>query len=452
MNVLDLALQRVKLRKVATTNGGEWQGPCPACGGEDRFHVWPQQQDGKGGYWCRGCDRTGDNIQFLRDFDGLSFKEACMQLNMDMPDIRGHGEAIKKQRPPQDNTAFQPNHHTPPADLWREKAEKFVAWSRDALAKNAEIIARMAERGISAEAAATFRLGWNAGENGKDIYRARKAWGLEEVLKDDGKPKALWIPRGLVIPHLVNGVVHRVRIRRPEGEPRYYVLPGSSMGTMIIGADRRAFVIVESELDAMAVAMAQDMAGSMAMGSVSAKPDAESFTVLQGSLQILNALDYDAAGSHAMAWWTEQFSQCERWPVPKGKDPGDARRMGIDLDSWIKAGLPPALTIKTGRVTPPVKKESETVIKSVPKEKVNSAPQPDASSRPDLPSGIWELYDLLRNNPGTRIINTPDRFTVLRNDRFVGGRINELVFRTPAITDYLINHPAEQIDGGNLIV
>jgi len=31
VNTLDLAQQRVRLRKASTTNGGEWQGPCPGC-------------------------------------------------------------------------------------------------------------------------------------------------------------------------------------------------------------------------------------------------------------------------------------------------------------------------------------------------------------------------------------------------------------------------------------
>ncbi|MEA3429046.1 MAG: primase-helicase zinc-binding domain-containing protein, partial [Thermodesulfobacteriota bacterium] len=50
MNVLDLAQAKVELKKVSNTYGGEYQGPCPGCGGEDRFHVWPQKNDGQGSY------------------------------------------------------------------------------------------------------------------------------------------------------------------------------------------------------------------------------------------------------------------------------------------------------------------------------------------------------------------------------------------------------------------
>lgn len=449
MNCLDLAQKKVKLRKAASTGGGEWQGPCPCCGGEDRFHVWPAENEGRGGYWCRQCGKTGDNIQFLRDFEGIGFKEACIELDIPLPDrpppdrtgaLRG---APKVPEPPS-VPAFEPSEAMPPADLWQEKAERFVKWSEDNIQKCPETIKWLTERGIGAEAVVNFRLGWNAGEDEKDIYRPRKAWGLPEIVKDDGRPKALWIPRGLVIPYMIDRVVYRIRIRRPEGEPRYYVIPGSSMATMIVGRERRAFVVVESELDAIACAAACPLAGAVALGSVAAKPDADAHEVLAGALQILNALDYDAAGAKAMAWWGEHYPRCARWPVPMGKDPGDAARMGIDLNKWIKVGLPPALTIGdpvlVRRPEPEARRDK------------SEGPlfDPFAMENVYAPE-LLELRDLLRKNPSVKIINTPSRFTVLRDGKYVGGRINELVFRTPTVTDYLLNHPAEEIDGRNLL-
>ena len=50
------------------------------------------------------------------------------------------------------------------------------------------------------------------------------------------------------------------------------------------------------------------------------------------------------------------------------------------------------------------------------------------------------------------VINTPGRYTVLRNGKFVGGRINRLVFWDQDVKDYLMNHPAETIDGRNIII
>ena len=214
----------------------------------------------------------------------MTFKEACNYLNVILPDRPTSWTPTLPQRSKPD---FQPTEHAPPADLWQEKAEKFITWSQDHLKNNPEILAWLADRGISHQTACDFRLGWNPGEDGKDIYRARSAWGLPETLKENGRAKALWIPVGLVIPQIIGGIIHRIRIRRPEGEPRYYVLPGSSMSTMMVGADRRAFVVVEAELDAIAVYANNRLAGAVGLGSVSAKPDAEVSEVLRRALRIL---------------------------------------------------------------------------------------------------------------------------------------------------------------------
>lgn len=454
MNVLELAAKHVKMKKVSSTKGGEWQGPCPDCGGKDRFHVWPEEMSGKGAYWCRGCGKTGDNIQFLREFRGLSFHDACAELGIDVPNRPSPSLAARFSSPvapaekKTEQTHFVPAVHGAPADLWQERAEKFVVWAQDKLLWNTDALNWLDERGISLDTAKEFRLGWNPGDGGKDLYRPRKSWGLPETFHEDGRAKMLWIPRGLVIPYSVGGVLQRIRIRRPEGEPRYYVLPGSSMSVMMIGSDRKSFVVVESELDAIACAAACPLAGSVALGSVSAKPDAEAEASLRKSLSILLALDYDEAGKKAVSWWSKNFPNVSRWPVPKGKDPGDARSLGIDLGQWIKAGLPPALTIETGS---PAKKQEEPT----KAQDIDCVPAGDTTTScgelPDLPAAVMELYDLLKKNPGVRIINEETRFTVLRGGKFVGGRINYLVFREPVVTDYLFAHPAEIITSRNYL-
>ena len=82
------------------------------------------------------------------------------------------------------------------------------------------------------------------------------------------------------------------------------------------------------------------------------------------------------------------------------------------------------------------------------------APEPKAEEellRSETPAPLLELRELLRKNPGVRIINTPERFTVLRDGKYVGGRINRLVFHEPLVRDYLLAHPAGEIGWENLI-
>jgi hypothetical protein len=466
MNTYDLAAKKVTLKKVSSTHGGEYAGPCPACGGNDRFRVWPDQYQGKGGYWCRSCGKVGDNIQFLIDFEGMDFKAACAYLNItiDQHQMERPTTPVKQE--------FTPVKHQIPADLWQEKAENFITCAQQRLGENVEVVKWLAARGINAEAAVTARLGWNPGEDGKDIFRPRTAWGLPDLKKENGRSRMLWIPQGLIIPYSVDGIIQRIRVRRPEEHRTkenpypYYVVPGSSMATMIIGAERRAFVIIESELDGIACAAAQDLAGSVSLGTLEGKPDAAAYAILKGALQILNALDYGDKGGgkkaaeRAMKWWLDNFSdRCDRWPVPKGKDPGEAFQMGIDLEQWIEAGLPPVVTMLR-RETLNVKgetKEAKHKTSSVKSEKDSSPLRGEDKGGGEnippegTPTLLAELYKLLRDNPAVKIINTPDRFTVLRNDRYVGGRINELVMRPGEVNDYLLSHPDQEITWVNLL-
>jgi ribosomal protein L37AE/L43A len=57
-------------------SGGEHVGPCPVCGGKDRFSVNVKKQ-----LWnCRGCGKGGDTIALVRHVDGVTFAQAVERL------------------------------------------------------------------------------------------------------------------------------------------------------------------------------------------------------------------------------------------------------------------------------------------------------------------------------------------------------------------------------------
>ena len=68
LEMLERHLGQGALRRVASTNGGEWAGPCPLCGGQDRFRVWPTPREGKPGAWCRQCEISGDALAWAVRF------------------------------------------------------------------------------------------------------------------------------------------------------------------------------------------------------------------------------------------------------------------------------------------------------------------------------------------------------------------------------------------------
>lgn len=59
-------------------------GPCPFCGGHDRFVVWPTSTRGGGWAWCRdadgNCGWSGDVIALYRDLENVSFARAVEDL------------------------------------------------------------------------------------------------------------------------------------------------------------------------------------------------------------------------------------------------------------------------------------------------------------------------------------------------------------------------------------
>lgn len=369
MDLLQILYQKgCKLRKAGTTHGGEYQGPCPWCGGTDRFHVWPEQgqiiKDGRtvavpGRYWCRPglghCGRSGDAIQFMIDFYQLSYKEACARLGQHVDPVEQRRHPTRKM---ETRAVWDPCEKKSPEGMWCEQAKKFVLDCFDAIFTDEPAREYLAGRGISDDTLLTFGLGWNPGTTTKQgkrwgVFKKRESWGLlPEMDSKTGKAKVLWLPVGWVIPYIVGGHVVRIRIRQTDGAefgPRYYVVPGSFSAPMVIPPRRvgyrDVYVIVEAELDAILIAQeAGDLCGVIALGSASTRPDRSAAEKLSKAAHIINALDADGAGAQETGkWWAEHYPDAVRWPVPEGKDPGDYYKAGGNIREWITEGLPEGL-------------------------------------------------------------------------------------------------------------
>jgi hypothetical protein len=316
-----------------------------------------------------------------------------------------------------------------------------VNWAHANLLKNGEQLEYLAARGIPLEAVKRFRIGWNPGERGKDLWRSRKAWGLpEEINPRTGKPKRVWMPIGVVIPFIWKGVLQRVRFRRtPEamqqfGGSKYILMPGSAMGPMLTRESAQAWMIVEAELDGVAMDhAASDLnVGVVALGTLSGKPDARAWARLRDSLWIGNALDFELyppqteedernirMQTKAKKWWEQNFSQAERWPVPEGKDPGDyVKDHGGDLREWIKEGLPPRLLI--GRSVPAAARGRGMV----------ASPQPKQEDPIQLPDSVSALRTLLMTNRIELYVSLPSgRVCGGKMDTNVSARVGDLCSR-----------------------
>jgi putative DNA primase/helicase len=62
-----------RLKRISTV---EWAGPCPRCGGDDRFSINTRKQ-----VWnCRGCGVGGDAVDLVRHLNGCGFVQAVAIL------------------------------------------------------------------------------------------------------------------------------------------------------------------------------------------------------------------------------------------------------------------------------------------------------------------------------------------------------------------------------------
>jgi phage/plasmid primase-like uncharacterized protein len=108
--LLETELNRrgVQLKRV----GRELVGPCPACGGVDRFAVNVAKQ-----IWnCRGCAKGGDVIDLVRHIDSVDFTTAVATLTGEKP-----------RRTPVRTTPKQTNGHNGASDYERRQHAK-AAW------------------------------------------------------------------------------------------------------------------------------------------------------------------------------------------------------------------------------------------------------------------------------------------------------------------------------------
>jgi hypothetical protein len=66
----------VARRGIKLVGRGERVGPCPVCGGRDRFSINVKKQ-----VWnCRGCAKGGDVVDLVQHLDGVDFKVAVVTL------------------------------------------------------------------------------------------------------------------------------------------------------------------------------------------------------------------------------------------------------------------------------------------------------------------------------------------------------------------------------------
>lgn len=359
-DILDLVGQDTRLRRVASTHGGEHVGACPFCGGWDRFRMWPEQ----GRFWCRRWGQHGDAIQYLRDHDRLSFAEACRCLGAEPIQQAKAGPAPPEIRVPDDS---------PPSEAWQKRARAFSEWAQEQLWGMAgeKVLEYLCEkRGLSGATVTEWDLGFSS-RDWKDKPEAR---GLS-----DGQPVRLH--RGIVIPCQEQGGIWYVKVRQPlKGDSLDASIGGGLEGkaakyTQIRGGKAALFgartlpghdaaFLCEGEFDAMLLEQeAGDLVGVATMGSAQAQLAGCWLWALRDCRRIFAAQDADDAGTKGADRLLALSARVRLARPLVGKDVTDFHMAGGKLKDWVRYHLGrEALPGPTTRVPPMVAEHEPTEV------------------------------------------------------------------------------------------
>jgi DNA primase len=298
MTLLDLLNGYTTLRKVAATHGGEYAGACPFCGGRDRFRAWPASD--KPRWWCRQCGRKGDAIQFLRDREGLTFREACERLGHPLPEVP------RRRRAPKPSPLARP-----PRETWQARARAFVDACERALwlPVGAEVRAYVRGRVLRDDTLQAAHIGYHA----EARHEPWELWGLTP----EPQRKGIWLPRGLVFPWWSSGTLWRVTFRRlappgtavqelgqVDGNSHFTVQGSANLLYNIDGVwPNVPAVLVEAPLDALSIIQeAGDLVAVVAASTGWGRLERWIGRLALASVVLLS-FDADDAGKSAAAWW-----------------------------------------------------------------------------------------------------------------------------------------------------
>jgi len=300
-------------KKVSSSGGGEYAGPCPICGGTDRFRVQPFGPEG-GKWFCRGCGegRWHSAIDFVKARDKVDFKEAIGRLTG--ANLASIPHSIEK----------------PEIDRmkWNKAAKAFLDESGQAIADKA--IQWLEKRGLQLDTVIEAGIGFNP----EDSYGDPAAWGLPPDEK-------VWLPRGIVIPCFYGKEIKYIKIRRPVGEPKYYILKGSN-GWLYGGdtfKDALSAFLFESEFDALLAYQTLPGVGCASLPAGNCL-HSEWQPIFDPIEDLIIAYDQDIEGQKAAEKLIETIPAFHKaGTLPEGKDLSEYFQSGGDVLEWLLGEL-----------------------------------------------------------------------------------------------------------------
>jgi DNA primase len=301
-------------------------GPAQSRGGKALLWRCPFHNEHKGfslavwqdGWRCFGsCGASGDVLDWMQKYRGLSFTDACEQLggakmfNRSVPRIQKPIPQVSEAQPPNENWQEQARYVVDCAEsvLWSPEGERAMQYLK--------------KRGLTEETILQARLGYVPGQPA-DWLRIDK----------------LNVPCGILLPWFVGKEIWAVKARRASGYPKYTQIAGGSAHGLYNAANiegHEVVLFVEGEFDALlAEQESNGLVGVTTLGSASGTLNPRWLSLLLYCKTILVAYDADEAGMKGAARLQALTRRARVIQVPWGKDVTEFVLGGGSVKQWLK--------------------------------------------------------------------------------------------------------------------
>lgn len=309
-----------ELKRVASSGGGEYAGACPVCGGKDRFRVQP----GAGRWLCRNC--TGGKWDSVIGY--IARRDTLDPSNFqDLQEIcrRANGGELPTNTPTRQLIQQPSPAYAPPGKAWQQAAAAIIQASSEQLKQTPKALDYLHRRGLTEQTIKRFKLGYSTG----------------------GTIGGKYIPRGIVIPCVVNKTCWYIKIRLPANEGQKYTLIKDSKPAAIYNADYLGVgdyaLALEGEFDCMIASQELDtnpngLIACFTLGSATNTPDLATWgAYLISQTVIYSCYDNDQAGNQGAARLAELAgNRVQAVKIPGGhKDLNDYYLAGGNLREWL---------------------------------------------------------------------------------------------------------------------
>jgi len=326
-DIRDHAARYTTLRRESHS---EMSGPCPKCGGHDRFHCKA------GMFFCRQCYDLGngkphDIFGFYEWLKGWDFLTTCKALDgKTLPEPKRKAQPEPKRSPGiPDDDDLQAQVMQIAVDcaalLWEPEGKKALAWLRD--------------RGLQDDTLKTHLVG----------FCSLSDWtpDPDKPWQTGGKLHNLFVWRGVTVPHWQESTntISGIKVRLGTNGPGKYRSVAGSRPSLYLAdylAGHDVGVICEGELDTLLLHQeAGDLVGVCGLGSADNKNAAidAGLPFLLPIKRLLVATDSDDDGEGAALAILERTRRARRLHVPIGNDITDFWKAGGDLRAWVESAL-----------------------------------------------------------------------------------------------------------------